>query len=80
MSLKQAVAFHQSGQLDQAEKLYQSILKDRPNDAQLLNFLGTLKTQKKELSSAIEHLQKAIHIKQDYHQAHCNLGAAFESS
>jgi len=80
MSLKQAVAFHQSGQLDEAENLYQITLKDRPDDPQLLNFLGTLKTQKKELSSAIEYLQKAIQIKQDYHQAHCNLGTAFESA
>ena len=80
MSLKQAVAFHQSGQFDEAENLYQSTLKERPDDPKVLNFLGTLKTQKKELSSAIEYLQKAIQIMPDYPQAHCNLGTAFEAA
>ena len=79
MSLKQAVAFHQSGQLDAAESLYLAMLRDKPDDAQVLNFLGTLKTQKKELSSAVDFIQKAIQIKQDYPQAHCNLGVAFEA-
>jgi len=79
MSLQQAVACHRSGQLDEAESLYLDMLKDSPNEPQLLNFLGTLKTQKKELSTAVDLIQKAIQIKQDYPQAHCNLGVAFEA-
>jgi predicted O-linked N-acetylglucosamine transferase (SPINDLY family) len=80
MSLRQAVALHQSGLLDQAENLYQSILKERPHDPQVLNFWGTLKTQKNELSSAIDLIQKAIAIKPDYAQGHCNLGVAFDAA
>jgi len=80
MSLKQAVAFHQSGQLEEAERIYQTLLVDHPDNPQLLNFLGTLKTQKKELLSAVTFIQKALLIKKDYPQAHCNLGVAFEAS
>lgn len=58
-----ALKQHQSGQLSDAEKLYNDILKDYPDNADTLNLLGLLKIQTKQLAEAISYLKKASQLK-----------------
>lgn len=58
--LNQAVALHQSGQLDKAEGLYQVVLVNEPNQVMALHMLGTLFMQQGHLEKGIALLEKSI--------------------
>ena len=75
MDIKDAVTYHQNGRWQEAEQAYQEILRIRPTDHQALSLYGVLKTQLQHPQSAIELIQKAIELKPNFAQAHCNLGA-----
>lgn len=57
--LRQAVAWHEAGQLEKAEKVYQAFLKLQPKDARVLAMLGVLKLQQGQAQEATRFLQRA---------------------
>ena len=70
----QAVTAHREGRLKEAEKLYQSILKNQPTNIDVYNNLGVLLFTLGRLDEAEASYRKAIEIKPDYAEAHSNLG------
>ena len=61
--LDTALNFHRNGQLEKAEQAYSELLKQTPDDANLLNLLGVLKMQMGKLNEAEDFLLKAVKIK-----------------
>ena len=51
--LDQAIAFHQAGRLSEAEKLYQQVLADNPQNADALHLLGVIAYQANKYKLAI---------------------------
>jgi tetratricopeptide (TPR) repeat protein len=58
--LAQGINLHSSGQLDQAQSIYESILAKSPNNPDALNLLGVLATQRQDYQKALELIQKAL--------------------
>lgn len=71
--LSHALAFHQSGNLPEAEKLYLEILKATPNEGNTLNLLGFLKVQDNQFNDAISYLKKAVELYPNFFEAWFNL-------
>ena len=70
----QAIEAHKEGRLKEAEKLYQSILKNQPTNLDVNNNLGVLLCTLGRFDEAEVNYRKAIEIKPDYVEAHNNLG------
>lgn len=60
--VNKALELHQSGSLDEAEKLYAAILAKNPDNANVLNLLGLLKLQKGQFEDAVYNLNKALNL------------------
>ena len=73
--LKQALGAHQAGDLTQAEQLYQQVLAQHPDNAQVHNNLATLYVKKGEYQKALHAYRNAVHNAPDYLDAHFNLGS-----
>ena len=69
-----AVAHHQGGRLDEAERIYRQIISQNPNNADALQLLGTLLGQKGDLKSAEELIRKSLAIAPTSASAYLNLG------
>lgn len=76
--VKQAIRWHQQGDLDQAEHAYQEILQDAPHQFDALHLLGVIARQRGDLLRAVELISRAIHVDGAQAGAHCNLGVALE--
>ena len=72
--LKKALSFHQSGRLNEAEKIYLEILSGKPNDSDILQLLGTLYLQKKKFNLSKKYLQKSFAINPNNSATLNNLG------
>ncbi|MGB3962090.1 MAG: tetratricopeptide repeat protein [Sulfurimonas sp.] len=72
----EAVKKHQENKLDEAEIMYEQILKIDPKHAATLHALGLLLTSKKEYKRATQLIKKAISLKAHEVYYH-NLGALF---
>ncbi len=75
--LQQACAFHQKGQLAQAQALYEGFLKAQPRHFDALHLFGCLAFQTKRYEMAIELISKAIEIKSTVAAPYSNIGMAF---
>lgn len=73
-ALATAISFHQSGQLQQAEDIYQLILQQFPEYPEALHFLGLLRQQQGNNEAAIGLIEQALFISPDYADAQNNLG------
>ena len=62
---KEALRLHQSGEVDQAEVLYEEILQRDPGHADSLHLLGVIKIQKQAFGEALDLIERAIRIKPD---------------
>lgn len=60
-----AFKLHSDGILDQAETVYNEILEENPNNAEVLNLLGILKLSQNKLEEAETFITKALSIKKD---------------
>lgn len=60
-----AFKLHSDGILDQAETVYNEILGENPNNAEVLNLLGVLKLSQNKLEEAETFITKALSIKKD---------------
>ena len=58
--LASAIQVHQNGQVQEAEKVYRSILADSPNHVDALHFLGVAEHQLGNSESALEHIGRAL--------------------
>ncbi|HEY8751110.1 MAG TPA: tetratricopeptide repeat protein [Tepidisphaeraceae bacterium] len=74
--LRQAVQFHQAGQLDAAEGLYRQIIKQTPFDGKVLHLFGMLLFQKGQRKEGLDLLRRAIEIDPTIALYHVNFGSA----
>jgi protein O-GlcNAc transferase len=73
-AVRQAVALHQQGRLAEAENIYASILKARPDHFDALHLLGVLKHQRGENAEALRLIAAALTVKPDSPEALSNHG------
>ena len=79
ITVNQAIVAHQEGRLEEAERLYRSILENQPTNLDVNNNLGVLLYSLGKFDEAEASYRKAIEIKPDYLQAHNNLGVVLQS-
>ena len=77
-NIKTAVRYHQAGQFQQAESLYNQILQEDPGHADALHLLGVIARQRGEYDLAVELITKAIAKNSSVFIYHNNLGNAFK--
>ena len=77
-SLNEGIAFHKSGKLNQAKKIYEKIIKKDPNNFKVINLLGIISLQLKNYNEAIILINKAISINPDHHALYNNLGVSYK--
>tara|TARA_R110002095_G_scaffold2261_2_gene9441 strand:+ start:4143 stop:5918 length:1776 start_codon:yes stop_codon:yes gene_type:complete len=78
--LKTALVHHQSGALDQAERIYQQILESDGRQWEALYYLGTLQLQRGELDPSIKNFLKVVQLRPEMPDVHNNLGVAYHAS
>ena len=69
--LQDALMHIQSGRLDEAKALYQTVLDQQPNQPTALHVLGLLNYQTGDKQSAVQLIERAIAAKPDFAEA-CN--------
>lgn len=72
-----AVAYHERGQITEAEKVYTRLLKQSPSHTEALHMLGVLKHQTADYDEAHDLITKAIALKPDKAEYHYSLGNLF---
>ena len=77
-SLAQAVAFHQAGQLQQAERVYRQVLQADPQNADAWHLLGVIAAQINQHETAVQYIRHAIELNSNSTAFHANLGAAHQ--
>ena len=75
---KTALAHHQQGDLESAERLYRQVLKSDPKHADALHLLGVVCLQRGNATAAADLIAQAISINPRQALYHSNLGAALE--
>lgn len=71
---KNAINFHQQGNLQQAVQAYRQILAIQPGNAYVLNLLGILISQAGNYTEGEKIIREAIRIEPDSAEYHINLG------
>ena len=74
MMIQEALALHQSGQLDTAETQYKELLSFLPNNTTLLTNLGTIAFQKGNLEDGVRIIGKSLEINPNQPNALNNRG------
>tara|TARA_B100000787_G_C16192319_1_gene298279 strand:- start:15 stop:1310 length:1296 start_codon:yes stop_codon:yes gene_type:complete len=74
ITFQQAVTAHQEGNLEEAERLYLSLLDNNPKNLDAYNNLGGLLFSIGRFNEAEACYKKVIVLKPDYAEAHNNLG------
>jgi tetratricopeptide (TPR) repeat protein len=77
--LSNALRHHQSGQLEQAARIYQSILDQQPDHADALHLLGVVALQQGNPPRAVELIGRAIAVNPSAAAFHCNLAEAYRA-
>ena len=77
--LKQAIAYHQQGQLDQAHSIYQQILRVDPEQPDTLHLLGVIAHQRGDHTRAIDHIKRALIYKTTDATIFSNLGEVYRA-
>ncbi len=78
LRLKDAIALHRSGRLDEARQIYQQLLIEQPEHAEALHLLGVVALQSGANEDAIDLIDRAIAIKPDVAAFYCNRGNGFQ--
>jgi predicted O-linked N-acetylglucosamine transferase (SPINDLY family) len=73
---QRAVALHRSGKLDEAEKLYRSVLAASPGDVDATHLLGVLLCGKRQFDEGLRLIRRAIELTPTFAPMHNNLGTA----
>ena len=74
---KEAVSLFKKGQLKNAEKICENILKNEPKNFNNLNLLGIILFQKKNYNESIRLIKKSIQISPNQSEANNNLGIIY---
>jgi predicted O-linked N-acetylglucosamine transferase (SPINDLY family) len=75
--LEQALALHQSGNLAQAERLYEQVLQDQPI-GEVLHLLGVVHAQRQDPHKALECFEKALGLEPGNAVMHFNRAHALQ--
>jgi predicted TPR repeat methyltransferase len=76
--LRQAVALHQQGRLEQARALYQQVLAMAPQQFDALHLSGVIARQQGDPARAVDLIRAALRVDASQARAHSNLGAALQ--
>lgn len=74
--LTEAIGYHSAGRLDEAERLYQRIQKQAPDNPDVLHLLGYVAHQKGDSGRAVTLIRKSLARQPDGVEALNNLGLA----
>jgi len=77
--LAQATRLHQSGELDRAKLLYQSLLTEQPEHPQALHLLGVIALQQQQAQHAIDLMDRAIGLAPERSDFISNRGLAWQA-
>ena len=69
---------HQTGEFDDAIKVYREALKFSPENAEAYNMIAVAFKHQGLMEEAIDHYKKAISFKPDYSEAYHNMGIALK--
>ena len=78
-ALREAVGHHQAGRLDQAARLYASVLKAAPKHPDALNLAGVAAAQAEDFVQAESLIRRALAVAPGVAQFHSNLGLALKN-
>ena len=76
---KEALTFHENGQLDEAEAIYRRILNTAPKNPDVLNLLGLIAQEKGVHNQAVELFYKAYVIAPSHLPISFNLGLSLQA-
>src|SRR5262249_26643915 len=76
--LKNALALHQRGQLEEAASLYHQIIAQNPQQADAMHLLGLIELQTGKPSAALDLIEQAIKIEPNDPAAFSNRGNALQ--
>ena len=79
ITIQQAVTAHQEGRLEEAERLYRSILENQPTNLDVNNNLGVLLYALGRFNEAEASYKKAIELKPDSEEVYSNLGVVLKN-
>ena len=74
----QAMKFHDEGKLDEADQIYQSVLKDDADNFVANYFHGCVLSEKSQFQDAIKYLKIALNFKPDNYEVNNNLGIVYK--
>ena len=72
-TLNQAFEAHQAERFSRAKRLYRKLLSANPSHPVALHYMGLLSYQMGDAVQSVDLIKKAVEVKPDYLQAHCNL-------
>ena len=72
--LDRAIDAHECGQLEQAERGYEEVLRHRPDEFDALHLLGVIALQHGRVDRGVALIQKALEVDDGMAEAHANLG------
>ena len=73
-----AVKLLTNGQINEALKIVEALIKKSPNVPLLYNIRGVCYQTIRELGNAIDDFSQATILKSDYAEAYCNLGVTYQ--
>jgi tetratricopeptide (TPR) repeat protein len=74
-----AVAHHQAGRLQEAEKAYLEVLKTDPRNSDAMRLLGSLYIQTSQIGLAVDYLERALQVQPRNIEIMNNLGVALRN-
>jgi protein O-GlcNAc transferase len=78
--LEEGLRLHTAGQLKEAEAAYNQVLRQQPENADALHFLGVIANQVGRNDAAVKLIRRAIALNPSDAGAYCNLGNALRDS
>ncbi len=76
---ERALALHQAGQIDDAERIYRSVLLAQPESPSVLHYLGVCCYQRGDYLSAERHIRRALALNDHETMAQNNLGLVYQA-
>jgi protein O-GlcNAc transferase len=80
ITFDKVLIFYNNGKFDNAEIICKELLKDNPENFELINLIGAIYLQQKKYNEAITQFKKAIKINTLHPSLYNNLGVAFKKN